>query len=129
MKILVAISLILLSSLFILETSETTWAEEPNGARRVRTRQHLQKERISQGVESGELNRGEARKLRRQQRRIRRAKRRALKDDGTIDADEAKRLERKQDRANRNIYRKKHNKRKRDSQPEDTPQAESDSSE
>jgi len=71
-------------------------------------RQATQEARIHQGVKSGELTRKEARKLRRQQRHIRRMRRRAHKD-GKVTRRERRRIRRAQNRANRNIRRKKHN--------------------
>ncbi len=75
-------------------------------------RQSNQKARIKQGVRSGELTKKEAGKLRKQQRNIKRAENRA-KADGKITKREKQQIKRKQDRASRNIARKKHNDRKR----------------
>jgi len=75
-------------------------------------RQHLQRERIQQGVKSGELTRGEAHRLRRQQRHINRVERRA-EADGVVTAREEAKIERKQDRASKNIGFKKHNAKER----------------
>lgn len=81
-------------------------------ASRADKRQGRQGARIRQGVKSGELTKGETRKLRRQQGHIRRAEKR-MQNDGQMTKREKARLERMQDRASKNIHRKKHNERER----------------
>jgi len=73
----------------------------------------IQQARIEQGVRSGELTRHEKRQLKRQQRRIRRDKKKAAAD-GVVTKAEKRKIRREQRRADRNIYRKKHNRRDRD---------------
>jgi len=85
---------------------------EAQGARRDQ-RQASQRSRIQQGVQSGELTRREAVQLRAQQRHIRRAERRA-EADGVVTLGEKARIENKQDRASKNIFKKKHNEKDRD---------------
>ena len=75
---------------------------------RVNTREAVQQTRIAQGHQSGELTRGETHALRTEQRHIRRSERRA-KADGDVTVAERRRLDRKQDRANRHIRRAKNN--------------------
>jgi hypothetical protein len=75
-------------------------------------RQENQKERIEQGVKSGELTRKEAAKLRAEQRAIR-AEKRMAKADGKVTAAERAKLRRDQNRASRDIYRQKHDAQKR----------------
>jgi len=75
-------------------------------------RQVNQKRRIRQGVRSGELTRGEAHRLGHQQVRVQRQKRH-LKADGTFTKRERLRVHKSQNRASKNIYRKKHNNRRR----------------
>ena len=82
-------------------------------ADRTDKRQKKQSARIRQGVKSGELTKGEAKRARSQQRRIRRAEKKA-KADGTVTDKEKKMLARKQNRASRNIKRMKHNDRKKE---------------
>lgn len=73
-------------------------------------RQVNQEGRIEQGVASGSLTVGEAARLDAQQARI--ANREAaMKADGTLTAAERAKLTRQQNRASRNIYLKKHNRR------------------
>ena len=79
---------------------------------RADARQAIQKERIKDGVQSGELTALETRRLVKEQRRIRRLERRS-KADGNVSAAEKLRLEKAQDRANRKIARKKNNNRDR----------------
>jgi len=75
---------------------------------RVNGRQKAQRGRIAEGRQSGEVTKGEAALLNKQQRHIRRTERKA-KADGTVTVEERKRLDRKQDRASRNIRRAKTN--------------------
>jgi hypothetical protein len=77
-------------------------------AGRVGDRQHWQKNRIRQGVQSGELTRKEVRVLVKEQRRIQKFKSFA-RSDGRITPKERWKLERLQDQANHRIYRFKHN--------------------
>ena len=83
-------------------------------AARADKRQNNQRQRIQQGVKSGELTKGEATRLRKQQRNIHRMENKA-ESDGTVTAKEKARIEKAQDRASKNIYRKKHNDRDRNS--------------
>ncbi|MFN8002501.1 MAG: hypothetical protein U0X75_15945 [Acidobacteriota bacterium] len=79
---------------------------------RIRNRQIEQQRRIGQGVRSGELTRREARRLEHNQREINQEKREA-KSDGVVTRDERQDIRRDQNRANRQIYRAKHNRRDR----------------
>ena len=102
------ITLVATPLLAILLLASASTAE----AARSDARQRHQAVRIADGKRSGELTRREAKKVVRQQRHIRRVERRA-RADGHVSAAERARIERKQDRASRNIYRKKHNRRSR----------------
>ena len=75
-------------------------------------RSKIQQKRIEQGAGSGELTGREARRLERQQRHIRHEKR-AARADGVVTPGERKEIRRHERRANRNIIRKKHNRRDR----------------
>ncbi|MCL5966364.1 MAG: hypothetical protein M1550_04005 [Deltaproteobacteria bacterium] len=77
----------------------------------VEQRQENQQKRIGQGIPSGELTPRETIRLEREQAGIERAERRA-EADGTVTPKERVRLKRKQDKASRDIYRLKHNRRK-----------------
>jgi len=70
-------------------------------------RQTKQSARIQQGVESGELNKREARRLNRNQKKIQRTENR-MEADGEVTGAEKAKLERMQDRASKRIYRQKH---------------------
>ncbi|HEX5169146.1 MAG TPA: hypothetical protein VFW11_08215 [Cyclobacteriaceae bacterium] len=75
---------------------------------RADVREGAQRARIHDGRQDGDLTRGEAHLLNKEQRHIRRTERR-MKADGDVTRREKARLERKQDRANRHIRRTKHN--------------------
>lgn len=70
--------------------------------------------RIENGIESGELTRKEARRLRKQQRRIARLKR-DFRRDGHLTRKERRTLKNELSRASKRIYRLKHNDRYRKS--------------
>jgi hypothetical protein len=71
-------------------------------------REMNQERRIYQGVRSGQISPWEFRHLENEQARIRAAEAR-MRADGRLDRSERARLTRMQDRANRDIYRYKHN--------------------
>ncbi len=75
---------------------------------RVDRRQVRQEARIRDGVRSGELTRGETRRLVAGQRHVARVERRA-KADGHVTARERAHLNRAQNVQSRHIYRLKHN--------------------
>ena len=103
MKSLCKVALISISVLAIAD-----WAH----AGRVNNRQANQRSRIAQGVKSGELTHGEAKKLRAEERHIRRVERRA-KADGEMTPAERARIEKLQDKASHDIYQQKHDDQKR----------------
>ncbi|MCI4668580.1 MAG: hypothetical protein MRZ79_10640 [Bacteroidia bacterium] len=80
--------------------------------RKANTRQAKQTVRIKQGVKSGELTRSEATHLGLQQFHIQMAKKDA-KADGVVTRREKAKINRKQDRASKNIYRQKHDRQDR----------------
>lgn len=73
----------------------------------VNQRQFNQRQRIGQGVRSGELTRGETRQLATEQRAIRQEER-LYKSDGVMTRDERKDLHQDLNAASRNIYNEKH---------------------
>ncbi len=75
-------------------------------------KQTVQKERIKDGVKSGEITRKEATVLRAQQKEIRRTKQ-AAKADGVVTKKERVIINKKQRAASGNIARKKHNEKKK----------------
>jgi hypothetical protein len=80
----------------------------------VNRREYSQRNRIRDGVRSGELTRGEASRLINQQRRIESYERRSRLDDGRLDWQERRRLDRMLDRSSRDIYRQKNDRQDRD---------------
>lgn len=76
-------------------------------------RQMKQRVRIRRGVKSGEITKGERKAINKQQRHINRTKKRFIANDGKIDKRERRKLQRKQNRASKNIHRAKHNNRSR----------------
>lgn len=80
----------------------------PADAPRIDQRQQNQEQRIDQGVASGALTPREAGRLEAQQARIAQDEAR-MKADGKLTRAERAKLTREQNRANRTIYRKKHN--------------------
>jgi hypothetical protein len=77
------------------------------GTPRLNAREHNQRQRIAQGVRSGELTRPEARRLVHGEIGLHRAERYA-KADGVVSRAERYRLESKADRMSGRIYRQKH---------------------
>jgi hypothetical protein len=73
----------------------------------VNHRQHAQGHRIQQGAKSGELTRGETRRLQAEQRHIRHEER-SYKSDGHLTRAERADLHRDLNHASRDIYRQKH---------------------
>ena len=81
-----------------------------NRANRIEQRLVNQRFRIRDGIASGELTRKEAKRLRKQQRRISRLAR-SFMYDGYLDRYEFSELKNKLNRASQRIYRLKHNNR------------------
>ena len=88
--------------------SGVSFAQTPKVAKR----QVNQQKRIKQGVRSGELTRGEVRRLEKEQNQVRKAKVRA-RSDGEVTNRERARIHHEQNQASRHIYRAKHNRRDR----------------
>jgi len=78
---------------------------------KVDAREKNQQERAKEGVNSGELTPAETRTLEMQQGKIK-ADEMNAKADGKVTPAERRHLKHEQNRASRNIYRKKHNERK-----------------
>lgn len=76
----------------------------------IHQRSQNQQDRIAQGIHSGQMTPGEAARAENQQRNIHRqvrADRRA--NGGKLTTQQRRNINRRQNRASRNIYRKKHN--------------------
>ncbi len=79
-------------------------------AQNIHQRKVNQQRRIANGVKSGQLTPGETARLERQQASINREEHRMRKaDNGHLTAADRRALNRRQNRASRNIYAKKHN--------------------
>ncbi|CAG0929027.1 MAG: hypothetical protein EFKGCFLK_01532 [Rhodocyclaceae bacterium] len=95
----------------LLAGMATLWFAAPAQARPhdpgVNARQHHQQQRIGQGVRSGELTRGEAHRLAREQRHIRQEER-LYKSDGVLTRAERADLQHDLNRSSRHIYNEKH---------------------
>lgn len=85
----------------------TVWAQS------IPERHQNQRQRIQEGVRSGELTRGEANALRRQQQSIHSQVRRDRQDGGAFTPAERARAQHRLNNASRDIYRLKHNGRTR----------------
>ncbi len=75
-------------------------------------REDIQKERIKDGVKSGELNKAETKRLVKNQRHIKRTEAKA-KSDGVVTPAEKAKLDKKQDKASKRIAKQKHDKQDR----------------
>jgi hypothetical protein len=98
----------------LLATGAAMADSPPRGIRdpHINDRQHHQRQRMVQGVRSGELTRQEARGLMEGQRDIRQLER-AYKSDGTLTTAERHDLRHEQRQTSRDIYRQKHDGQKR----------------
>lgn len=102
MRVLVTLTMIAASTIGIANAADAG-THDP----RVNARQVHQRERIQQGVRSGELTRHETRKLAGEQRDIRQLER-AYKSDGQLTAAERRDLHHEENQASRDIHRQKH---------------------
>ncbi len=93
------------TSLFLLTALDASPAE----AGKIHERRVHQKARIAEGVGDNTVSRGEARRLRLEQRRIGRMARRMRADDGKLGRRERRKLTRLQKRASHHIFRARHN--------------------
>ena len=98
------------------QVSKQIYADKHNantahyGNNKVGQRRENQQDRIAQGIKSGQLTPGETAKLEKQQQGINKqvaSDRKA--NGGTLTASEKKQVNKEQNQASRNIYRKKHN--------------------
>ena len=89
-------------------TTTTPPAQHPHNAATETGRNVDQQKRIEQGLQSGQLSTGEARKLEAGQARIDKTEQRDLRN-GTLSASERAQIQRQQNRESRAIYADKHN--------------------
>src|SRR5689334_5330558 len=99
----ISAALLTLAGVFAVVSASQAGTRDP----RVNQRQHNQRERIQQGVKSGELTRRETGRLVEEQRDVRQLER-AYKSDGTLTGAERRDLQHEQNQASRDIYRQKH---------------------
>ena len=78
----------------------------------VNRRERRQKQRIQQGVKSGELTRKETRELRQGQKKVRQTEKQA-KSDGVVTKDERTEIRKEQNAQSKKIYKAKHDSDKR----------------
>jgi hypothetical protein len=103
MRILIALTMVAATTLGPCIAS----AEGAVASPRINARQQVQRERIQQGVRSGELTRRETRNARADQRDIRQLER-SYKSDGELTRAERRDLTQEQNQASRQLYRNKH---------------------
>lgn len=82
-------------------------------AENIKQREKRQQERIDNGVESGDLTKKEAAKLKAQEAKLHREIKRDRKDGGGLTKKERAKIDAKQDRLSRRIAKQKHDKQKR----------------
>jgi len=104
--------MMLLTGIIMLFSAGFTFAgstDDPG----IQKRERKQQDQIAQGIKSGQLTTKEADILEQEQAKIKQDEER-MKADGKLTPQERSKLKREQDRAGKNIYRKKHNERKVD---------------
>jgi hypothetical protein len=93
--------------------SNATSPATPTG-KTIRQRKVKQQKRIAQGVKNGSLTPGETARLEKKERKINKEERRMRRrNDGKLTRADKARLTRQQNRTSKQIYKKKHNDRKR----------------
>jgi hypothetical protein len=110
MKITTLLVAALVASSGLLYAQDTPPTTPPSGTKTpvVTKRQMNQHQRIKQGVKSGELTKGEARKLHSEEKTIQ-AEKQMAKADGKVTPAERAKLRKDQNKASKDIYRLKHN--------------------
>lgn len=88
-------------------TTATAQTRDPAATPGIDKRQEIQQKRIDKGVQSGQLNEKEARRLEHRQERIEKMEDKA-KADGTVTGKERARIHKAQDQESRRIHREKH---------------------
>lgn len=112
MKTLAISKLIISATLLITGVAFTQGAIADTKSPNIHQKQKNHKKRIVQGVKSGELTARETLRLGKQQVNIQRQKR-EFKSDGQFTKRERLKIHKRQHKASKNIYRKKHNSRRR----------------
>ncbi len=112
MKTFITSKKLLTATAFILGVAFSQGAYADTKSPNINYKQKNQKQRILQGVKSGELTFRETARLTKQQVNIQR-KKKQFKSDGNFTKRERLKIHKRQNKASKNIYRKKHNDRKR----------------
>jgi hypothetical protein len=97
-----------LITVFLCWSSSAQEQPKPAKTPRVTHRQINQQARIKQGVQSGELTKGETVRLEKEQAKIQ-ADKKAAKADGKVTPKERRKIKAEQNKASRDIKRLKHN--------------------
>ncbi len=98
----------ILSAIALVAISSSTFAQEATEMQKVNPNK-TQKERIKQGVKSGEITKKEKAKIEVQRQETKAAVKDA-KSDGVVTPEEKAEIEKQRKQASNTIYRKKHNK-------------------
>ena len=113
-KLIVFATTALLTATGFAQSATTT--ETPKKHETVRQRKLNQQARIHQGVKSGELTKHEAHHLEKKERALNKEDRDMRKrDGGKLTKQDRKTLQKQQNQLSKQIYKDKHNKRKRSS--------------
>ncbi len=121
---------LVLSAFFLCSAAGSAFAgpRQKVGKAHTNARQHRQEHRIRKGVESGELTKKEAARLKAEQKAVNKMEEEAL-EDGHLSKKEKKHLQRAQNAASRDIYRQKHDEQQRpEAKPSGGEETSSDSS-
>jgi hypothetical protein len=110
MKKLFTVVSMLIASVCVVPVISNANKEPGQRTPSIDRRERRQSRRIRSGVRSGSLTRRETARLAAQQARIR-AHERHARADGVVTRRERASIQRQENRASRNIYRKKHNNR------------------
>lgn len=104
--ILLAAAVAVTPMALVAQTAPTPGQHDHN----IQQRKHTQQRRIARGVKSGQMTRGETRRVERQERGINREERgMRAQDHGHLTKQDRRTIHRQQNQESRRIYRDKHN--------------------
>lgn len=104
----IALTLLLGNNVLAGEHQRERHAEQHHPAKHsVNAREHHQRERIEQGVRSGQLTRDELKEIHAEQREIRKEER-EYRSDGKFTREERADIQRELNQSSRNVYEEKH---------------------
>lgn len=104
-------SIIITAALAAFASTAYAQTQDPAATPGIDKRQEVQQKRIDKGVESGQLNGRETKRLEHHQGHIQNMETKA-KADGTVTKNERARIHHAQDQESRNIHREKHDRQK-----------------